>query len=791
MDETDATPTLESRFLAVVGESPVPAGECLDLLREAMEGGQANLALQLAMLLRERLVETADAPGLVDLFTLWSGWAELDAAFAGSAFADLRRASKDRLFLACVESCGFGTIRFAESMRRLGVLLACTPGTVCLDRTWGAGVIRRMDDFYKRAVIDFSTKKNHALTFAYAAEALEIPPEDHILVKFLKDRDAYVEKIDTRPGEVVRDMLSSFGDMSAMRLETLLAEHGIVPLAGRKTPAPAGSGKDGKVSRPSDGWKRFWDAARKALKGDELVEIPAKRSDPIVLHAQPPKVGDNTWYSAFASLRDPEKILEQVLVLEAKAEETLAGEAARETVANRLAFALTGARNIDHPLYARLAVATARLGIEIPRDPPASEEAEAPVAEAPRSTADRLRDQLWQEKRYLQAAGKLSARDVGQLVTFLVDGDDEARAHLLDDLESMNYAMASEVLDRFRRKDPGYAARLRLRDLLSRPTPPPTVLVWVLRNLWTLRDRESLRSIDGWMLPSNYELLGAALSLFENANLSGESLRMRNAVEGLLSRTGGRKEAEGDWFRGIFATLPELQQEAIFDRVRSSSWDPAMQRGIIGRMIKENAALKVRKAHDVAPGDRPDPSRPADRWTSTRSRIEREQVLEHLVKVEIPENVKAIVEAKAYGDLSENFEYQSAKDNERILNQRRDTLEEELRGVRATDFAECAPVAAGMGSRVTLRTADGTTHVCTILGEWDHDEALRIYSNKSGLALSLEGHKPGDDVTVPSEEGDVSATVVAVEPIDDAVRAWIRAIPAGMDEPANPVAPEA
>ena len=37
--------------------------------------------------------------------------------------------------------------------------------------------------------------------------------------------------------------------------------------------------------------------------------------------------------------------------------------------------------------------------------------------------ADRLRDQLWQEKRYLQAAGKLSARDVGQLVTFLVDGD--------------------------------------------------------------------------------------------------------------------------------------------------------------------------------------------------------------------------------------------------------------------------------------------------------------------------------------------------------------------------------
>ena len=145
--------------------------------------------------------------------------------------------------------------------------------------------------------------------------------------------------------------------------------------------------------------------------------------------------------------------------------------------------------------------------------------------------------------------------------------------------------------------------------------------------------------------------------------------------------------------------------------------------------------------------------------------------------MEIPRNIKAIDEARAYGDLSENFEYQSAKDNERILNRRREDLEEELRSVTGTDFSDFAPAVAGIGARVVLRQPDGTMRVCNILGEWDHDEELCIYSNRSGLALSLEGKKPGDSVTVPSEDGPMAVTVESVGPFDDAVRAWIRAIP--------------
>ncbi len=749
MDDTAATPNattqdLESAFLEAIAKTPIPVDECFAQLK-AIAAQKPDVAGKCIILLRDQLIESGLAEPLAELYTMWSCSAG-DRPAAKDCLANLKKVTRDRLWNAIADSCAFGApkVDVSESMRRFNLLRACKPGVTCLDKTWGVGIIRKMDDFYKRMTIDFASKKNNVMPFAIAAEAISLPSPSHILVQVHNDAAGYAAKVKDHPGQVVRDALASMGQMTLARLEIFLTENKIV-----------------------SNWKSFWDKARKELKDDPCVEIPAKRNDPLVIHEVAPQIGDGAWFQALGATLDIEKILEQILKLESETAGKQLSGFEKEVVDGRLAFALKGARNADHALYARLAIVAGRLGLENPS-----------VAET--------RAQLWADDNYIAAGEKLSSRDVAHLVAFLLADGDEAACKLLGSIEKMNYAMASEVLNQLKERGADDPAYCRLRDtvwsILSRSNPPAIILVWVLRNLWSLRDKKTLETVNGWRLPSNYVLLGHALAVSENPNLTGELLHMRNTIDNLLSpevkkdAPAESKSAVRDWFRTIFVSLAENEQEAIFAHVRGSdAWEPAMQRGMIGRMIKANENLKANK---VASEDAAASQALAGRWTSLRSRKEREMALDHLVKVEIPENVKAIEYGRSLGDLRENFEYQSAKDTERVLHARRESWEEDLRNVRGTDFAEVVPEVVGMGARVTLRFEDGSTRVCSVLGEWDHDEALAIYSNLSGLAKSIEGRKAGDAAVIPTEDGEKAVTIVAVEPLDATVRAWIVSEPA-------------
>ena len=67
-----------------------------------------------------------------------------------------------------------------ECLRRMTVLIALKPGVLCHDKTWGFGVIQRADDFYERVHVDFDKKSGHQMSFAYAAETLDLIGDDHL-----------------------------------------------------------------------------------------------------------------------------------------------------------------------------------------------------------------------------------------------------------------------------------------------------------------------------------------------------------------------------------------------------------------------------------------------------------------------------------------------------------------------------------------------------------------------------------------------------------------------------------
>ena len=139
---------------------------------------------------------------------------------------------------------------------------------------------------------------------------------------------------------------------------------------------------------------------------------------------------------------------------------------------------------------------------------------------------------------------------------------------------------------------------------------------------------------------------------------------------------------------------------------------------------------------------------------STQTALTRKKKeLEHILTVEIPENKKEISRAREFGDLSENFEYKSAKEKQDQLYAKVKNIEEELARVRVIDPVSINTATTGVGTEITLQnTKDGSTLVFTILGRWDTDLSNNVLSNEAPLAQNLLGKKIEDVVNIKNTE---------------------------------------
>ncbi|HEV8580666.1 MAG TPA: GreA/GreB family elongation factor [Thermoanaerobaculia bacterium] len=132
--------------------------------------------------------------------------------------------------------------------------------------------------------------------------------------------------------------------------------------------------------------------------------------------------------------------------------------------------------------------------------------------------------------------------------------------------------------------------------------------------------------------------------------------------------------------------------------------------------------------------------------------------LQQILSVEIPANRKAIGEARALGDLRENFEYKSARQRHEYLNARAAALNSELSRVRLIETSGMDTSEVRIGTRIRL-TGPGRRTI-TILGPWESRPEEDVISYESELAGMLLGRKIGDPVQVGNE----SWTVERIEP---------------------------
>jgi transcription elongation factor GreA len=137
--------------------------------------------------------------------------------------------------------------------------------------------------------------------------------------------------------------------------------------------------------------------------------------------------------------------------------------------------------------------------------------------------------------------------------------------------------------------------------------------------------------------------------------------------------------------------------------------------------------------------------------------------LNHLSTVKREEVAERIRQAREFGDISENSEYDDAKNEQALLEGRIALLQEKLRRARVVKESEIETDKVCIGSTVTLRDKDsGEKRVYTLVGSAEADPTNSRLSNESPVGQAILGKRVGDKVTVPIPVGAVSYEIVAI-----------------------------
>ncbi|MCX7009050.1 MAG: hypothetical protein NTY53_17680, partial [Kiritimatiellaeota bacterium] len=404
-------------------------------------------------------------------------------------------------------------VPIAECFRRLKLLLLLKPGLMCLDKTWGFGVVQRADIFYGRVTIDFEKKRGHEMSLAYVAETLQLPAADHILVLRHQQPDELKTMVQKDAAEVVRRALRSFGMLTADALQKRL-----VP----------------DVVAAAD-WKRFWDSARKGLKQDPLVKLPGKRTDPIQL-LQKAHAYDADWFTVFAKERHVQPILAHSDELIAAGQDVTWNDQTRAITAERLAFAAKGAGTRHAAQLARLLMNADTLGLML------TAQAHVPTP-----------DIFMESKQLIATLHDLPVRLAAPFLDWLASKNAARTAELLlSVLPQLELSALTEAMELLLKGDHAATAAQTFRASVAMQKAQVEFLLWLFRHL---------DQLNAWVPDTWPVLAGLVLTELEK-DYNSERLRSQNQLRELVENE--------EWVRTTLTPMSSVHRRDFLERVQKA-----------------------------------------------------------------------------------------------------------------------------------------------------------------------------------------------------------------------------
>lgn len=137
--------------------------------------------------------------------------------------------------------------------------------------------------------------------------------------------------------------------------------------------------------------------------------------------------------------------------------------------------------------------------------------------------------------------------------------------------------------------------------------------------------------------------------------------------------------------------------------------------------------------------------------------------LDELINIKRPANIQAIKEARALGDLSENADYDSARNEQAVLEGRIKKIEQMLENYEIIEESAKDKVALGCTVAIRYIDEDDETDEYMIVGSQEADPFASKISNESPIAMALMNHKVGETVTVDSPNGSYQVEITEIK----------------------------
>lgn len=153
----------------------------------------------------------------------------------------------------------------------------------------------------------------------------------------------------------------------------------------------------------------------------------------------------------------------------------------------------------------------------------------------------------------------------------------------------------------------------------------------------------------------------------------------------------------------------------------------------------------------------------AEIFLTKEGREEKEKYLDYLKGERRQEVVEKLKAAREFGDLSENSEYDAARDEQRKLEAEIEKIEETLRQAKIVDVKDVKCDKVGVGTKVKLYDMEFDEEVeYSIVGSLESNPNKGLISNESPIGKSLMGRKVGDVVDVEAPAGSIKMKVLKI-----------------------------
>jgi transcription elongation factor GreA-like protein/transcription elongation GreA/GreB family factor len=600
-----------------------------------------------------------------------------------------------------------------DCVARADTLLALKEGAYCQHKSWGFGRVTAFDTALGVVRVDFKSKSAHPLQLDYAAQSLVPLPPDHIAVRKQSELDALKKIAADEPLALLRIALHSLGRQATQQ-----------QLQAALCPDVIGS----------DQWKRWWDNAKKLARKDPHISVPAKRTDPLVLREAPLTVQEQ-FAQSFAQARGLKARIAVAQELLRMLDEIADPELLLQEFVSGLAASMQQATSAERDRFFTAAAIIEELRSRqknpaLPQYPPAL----AQMAQQPDCLAEQLESvPLSVQPRAVALARSLCAEKWTEVFLRALP---RLSHRLVDPLAAMLLAANQHE-----------PLRDTVRKLVFEQNASAELCLWLCRVRRQSPWEELFEPLWGHRL-----FLALIAALNEEKTRAGSTRYNSRLLEFMSQDT----ELVADLLE---TAATEDARDAARNLLASAAIEELTRRSLMARIIKLHPEVQ-----SLLDGGAAEPAQSRALIVSWPSYERLRAELDEIVNRKIPENSKAIAAARAYGDLSENFEYKAARETHRMLQKRRAQLERDLDLARPTYFDDAPADRVGIGSRVEVTELPaGTRATFYILGAWDSDPQRNIISYRAPIAQALMEKQVGDEVDVKLEQAQLRLRVDKIE----------------------------